>query len=53
MIRLGLACFSLVLTAAVLWPQNLEPRNFTLPEIFDTRPIPLTFACTSKMNTSR
>ena len=42
MVRLGLACFSLVFTAAVMWAQNRsEPSNFTHPEIFDTRPIAL------------
>jgi hypothetical protein len=41
MVRLGLAWFSLVVTA-VLWPQNRSaPSNFTRPEIFDTRPIAL------------
>ena len=42
MVRLGLTCFSLVFTAAVLWPQNRsEPSNFTRPEIFDTHPVAL------------
>lgn len=42
MVRLRLACLVLVLTAAAVWPQDrFGPRNFSPPDIFDTRPVAL------------
>src|SRR5579859_6175245 len=42
MVPLRLACFALFLTAAAMWPQDrFEPRDFSRPDIFDTRPVAL------------
>ncbi len=42
MVRLRLACLVLVLTATAVWPQDrFGPRNFSPPDIFDTRPVAL------------
>ena len=42
MVPLRLACLALVLAAPVIWPQDrFGPRNFSPPDIFDTRPVAL------------
>src|ERR1051326_3786830 len=41
MVPLRFACFTLVLAAPVIWSQNHFEREFSPPDIFDTRPVAL------------
>src|SRR5260370_40988959 len=41
MVPLRFACFVLVLAAPVVWSQNHFEREFSPPDIFDTRPVAL------------
>jgi len=42
MVPLRFACFALVLAAPIMWSQDrFGPRDFSRPDIFDTRPVAL------------